>query len=269
MSRLAKAGGGCKENGMNDTELLTLAFDLAQRAGAAILEVRARGFETLAKADASPVTEADHAAEAIIVAGLRAATPEIPVVAEEEMAAGRTPERAAAYWVVDPLDGTREFTNRRDDFAVCIGLVRDGRPALGVVGAPAAGVLWGGIVGVGAWRHDAQGKRPIAARLPPEAGVVVVASRSHGDAARLDAFLQGRRVVDVINVGSALKFCRVAEGGADLYPRFGPTMEWDTAAAQAVLEAAGGQGLVMETGAPLTYGKPDWRNPHFLATGRT
>ena len=128
MSRLAKAGGGCKENGMNDTELLTLAFDLAQRAGAAILEVRARGFETLAKADASPVTEADHAAEAIIVAGLRAATPEIPVVAEEEMAAGRTPERAAAYWVVDPLDGTREFTNRRDDFAVCIGLVPACRP---------------------------------------------------------------------------------------------------------------------------------------------
>lgn len=254
---------------MNDIELLTLAYDLAERAGSAILEVRARGFETLSKADASPVTEADHAAEAIIVAGLRAATPEIPVVAEEEMAAGHVPQPdAPAYWVVDPLDGTREFTNKRDDFAVCIGLVRGGKVALGVVGAPAAGVMWGGIVGVGAWRRDAQGERAIAARLPPEAGVVVVASRSHGDSARLDAFLEGRTVAEVINVGSALKFCRVAEGGADLYPRFGPTMEWDTAAAQAVLEAAGGQVLVMETMRPMIYGKPDWRNPHFLATGR-
>jgi 3'(2'), 5'-bisphosphate nucleotidase len=253
---------------MNHTDMLNLAFTLARQAGAAILEVRARGFETLTKADRSPVTEADHAAEAIITAGLRAATPAIPVVAEEEMAAGRVPGRSDAYWVVDPLDGTREFTSGRDEFAVCIGLVRAGKPTLGVVGAPAAGVLWGGIVGTGAWRHDAQGERVIAARLPPAEGLVVVASRSHGDPTRLDAFLKGRKVAKLINAGSALKFCRVAEGEADLYPRFGPTMEWDTAAAQAVLEAAGGQVLVLETMQPLTYGKPDWRNPHFLATGR-
>ncbi len=253
---------------MNHTDMLSLAFTLARRAGAAILEVRARGFETHTKADRSPVTEADHAAEAIITAGLRAATPEIPVVAEEEMAAGGVPDLSDAYWVVDPLDGTREFTNGRDEFAVCIGLVRAGRPVLGVVGAPAGGVLWGGIVGTGAWRHDAQGEHRIAARLPPAEGLVVVASRSHGDPARLDAFLEGRKVAKLINAGSALKFCRVAEGEADLYPRFGPTMEWDTAAAQAVLEAAGGQVLVLETMQPLAYGKPDWRNPHFLATGR-
>lgn len=254
---------------MNHSDMLNLAFTLARRAGAAILEVRARGFETLTKADRSPVTEADHAAEAIITAGLRAATPEIPVVAEEEMAGGRVPDRADAYWVVDPLDGTREFTNGRDEFAVCIGLVRAGRPVLGVIGAPTQGVLWGGIVGVGAWRHDADGERPISARPPPPEGVVVVASRSHGNSASLDAFLAGRNVTSVINAGSALKFCRVAEGEADLYPRFGPTMEWDTAAAQAVLEAAGGRVLVLETMQPLTYGKPDWRNPHFLATGRS
>lgn len=253
---------------MNQTDMLNLAADLARRAGAAILEVRARGFETMTKADRSPVTEADHAAEAIITAGLRAATPEIPVVAEEEMAAGQVPAHADAYWVVDPLDGTREFTNGSDEFAVCIGLVRAGRPVLGVVGAPAEGVLWGGIVGAGAWRRDAQGERPISARLPPAEGVVVVASRSHGNSSRLDAFLEGRKVAAVINAGSALKFCRVAEGEADLYPRFGPTMEWDTAAAQAVLEAAGGQVLVLETMQKLAYGKPDWRNPHFLATGR-
>lgn len=253
---------------MNDTDLLNLAYSLAERAGAAILAVRGRGFETRAKADASPVTEADHAAEAIIVAGLRAATPEIAVVAEEEMAAGRVPEHAEAYWVVDPLDGTREFSNGRDDFAVCIGLVRQGKVALGVVGAPAAGVLWGGIVGVGAWKRDAAGERAIAARAMPAEGATVVASRSHGDTTALDGFLKDYTVAEMINVGSALKFCRVAEGGADLYPRFGPTMEWDTAAAQAVLEAAGGQVLVMETRAPLTYGKPDWRNPFFLATGR-
>jgi 3'(2'), 5'-bisphosphate nucleotidase len=253
---------------MTHAEMLDLALTLARRAGAAILAVRARGFETRTKADRSPVTEADHAAEAIITAGLRAATPAIPVIAEEEMAAGRAPDPSDACWLVDPLDGTREFTSGRDEFAVCIGLVRAGKPVLGVVGAPAEGVLWAGIVGAGAWRHDATGRHPIAARAAPAEGVTVVASRSHGDSARLDAFLAGRTVAALINAGSALKFCRVAEGRADLYPRFGPTMEWDTAAAQAVLEAAGGQVLALETMRPLAYGKPGWRNPHFLATGR-
>ena len=253
---------------MDDTSLLALAFDLAARAGEVILAVRARGFDTRRKADASPVTEADQQAELVIAAGLRAATPGLPVVAEEEIAGGHVPERAAAFWCVDPLDGTREFAAGRDDFAVCIGLVRDGAPVLGVVGAPAKGVIYGGIVGRGAVKRLAGGEQPIAVRAPPSQGIAVVASRHHGDDPRMAPFLARWRVASVVNIGSALKFCLLAEGLADLYPRFGTTMEWDTCAAQAVLEAAGGAVRVAGTDAPLRYGKTGWVNPHFYATGR-
>jgi 3'(2'), 5'-bisphosphate nucleotidase len=252
---------------MDDTALLSLAADLARQAGATILAVRARGFGTERKADASPVTEADHASEALIVAGLRRATPDIPVVAEEEIAAGHVPDRTDSFWLVDPLDGTKEFVSGLDDFAVNIGLVRDGRAVLGAVGVPAHGELFGGIVGVGAWKRTAAGERRISARHPPAAGLDVIASRAHANNERLAAYLAGRRVNSIRNVGSALKFCRIAEGMADLYPRFGTTCEWDTAAPQAVLEAAGGMVVVAETGAPLRYGKPDWLNPHFICTG--
>jgi 3'(2'), 5'-bisphosphate nucleotidase len=252
---------------MDDSALLTLAADLAKQAGATILAIRARGFDRHTKPDASPVTEADHAAEALIVAGLRRATPDIPVVAEEEIAGGHVPEHAAALWLVDPLDGTREFASGLDDFAVCIGLVRDGRPVLGAVGVPAHGELYGGIVGAGAWKRTAAGERRIAARRPEAAGLDVIASRAHANDERLAAYLAGRTVRSIRNVGSALKFCRVAEGAADLYPRFGPTSEWDTAAPQAVVEAAGGSVRVIETGAPLDYGKPRWLNPHFVCAG--
>jgi 3'(2'), 5'-bisphosphate nucleotidase len=253
---------------MDDTSLLTLAFDLAARAGQTILAVRAHGFDTMHKADASPVTIADQQAERLIVAGLRAAMPDVPVVAEEEVAAGYVPPPAAGFWCVDPLDGTREFTAGRDDFAVCIGLVRDGRPVLGVVGAPATGVVYGGIVGRGAVKRSATGEQPIAARNPPAEGIAVVASRYHGKDARMEPFLAGRRVNSILNIGSALKFCLLAEGLADLYPRFGTTMEWDTCAAQAVLEAAGGSVRVVDGDQVLSYGKPGWINPHFYATGR-
>jgi 3'(2'), 5'-bisphosphate nucleotidase len=252
---------------MDDTAMLNLAADLARQAGATILAVRARGFEAHAKPDASPVTEADHAAEALIVAGLRRLTPDIPVVAEEEMAAGHVPARAAAFWLVDPLDGTKEFAAMRDDFAVNIGLVRDGRAVLGAVAVPAHGELFGGILGQGAWKRTAAGEQRISARPPPADGLDVIASRAHANTERLNAFLAGRPVRSVLNVGSALKFCRLAEGVADLYPRFGRTMEWDTAAPQAVLEAAGGAVRVAETGEPLRYGKPGWENPHFVCTG--
>lgn len=254
---------------MNDRALLDLAFDLALRAGEVIMQIRARGFETLEKADESPVTEADHAAEALIVAGLRAACPDIPVVAEEEIAAGHVPRDAEVLWVVDPLDGTREFARRRDDFAVCIGLVRRGAPALGVVGQPATGALYGGIVGQGAWKREGGIERPISTRQPPAAGISVVASRHYADDPRLVPFLAGRRVADVVHMGSALKFCLVAEGRADLYPRFGPTMEWDTAAAHALVEAAGGTIRLLDGGGMLRYGKPDWRNPPFVCSGPT
>lgn len=253
---------------MDDDALLALAADLTECAGAAILAVRARGFDVVRKADFSPVTEADHAAEAIIVAGLRAAAPEIPVVAEEEMAAGHTPEKSTEFWLVDPLDGTREFTAGRDEFTVNIALVRDHRPVLGVVGVPATGEIFLGIVGRGAAKRHHGASIPITARKPPPEGLTVLASRSHGDATALDAFLKGRKVEKLANYGSSLKFCRMAEGLADLYPRHGRTMEWDTAAAHAVLEAAGGGVFTMD-GKPLRYGKPGWDNPHFYATGQT
>jgi 3'(2'), 5'-bisphosphate nucleotidase len=252
---------------MDDRALLTLAADLAEQAGAAILTVRARGFAVERKDDLSPVTEADRAAEAIIVAGLRSATPDLPVIAEEEVAAGRITEPTAAFWLVDPLDGTREFANGKDEFVVNIGLVRDGRIALGVVFIPALDELFTGIVGTGAWKRDKAGEAAIHTRAPPAEGLTVVASRAHGDTAQIDALLAGRQVARMLNYGSALKFCRLAEGEADLYPRFGRTMEWDTAAPQAVLEAAGGR-IVTTDGVALRYGKPGWENPHFICWGR-
>lgn len=252
---------------MDDNDLLGLAADLARQAGSTILAVRARGFDILRKADSSPVTEADHAAETLIVEGLRRAAPDIPVVAEEEIAAGHVPERADTFWLVDPLDGTKEFAGGLDDFAVCIGLVREGKAVLGAVGVPAHGELFGGIVGQGAWKRTSAGERRISARHVPEAGLDVIASRAHANDERLATYLAGRSVNSVRNVGSALKFCRVAEGLADLYPRFGTTCEWDTAAPQAVLEAAGGAVRVIETGESLRYGKPRWLNPHFVCTG--
>ncbi|MGH7118366.1 MAG: 3'(2'),5'-bisphosphate nucleotidase CysQ [Acetobacteraceae bacterium] len=253
----------------NDTRaLLLLAVRLARRAAAAIMAVREQGFTVARKSDASPVTAADRAAEALIVAGLRQATPDIPVVAEEEVAEGRTTEAGPQFWLVDPLDGTREFAAGRDEFAVNVGLVRNACPLLGAVALPASGAVYAAIVGVGAWRQNANGReKPISARMPPAAGLAVMASRHYADDPKLAAYLKGRPVASLINVGSAMKFCTLAEGTADLYPRLGRTMEWDTAAPQAVLEAAGGSVCTLE-GAPLRYGKPGWENPPFICTGK-
>ena len=251
---------------MDDRALLALAIDLAERAGAEIRTVRDRGFKVHRKADQSVVTEADHAAEAIILAGLRLALPGCTVVAEEEAASGKIIAATSEFWLVDPLDGTREFTSGGDDFAVNIGLVRNGRPVLGAVGVPATGEVFSGIVGVGAWRRHDGRTTSIAARSPPAEGLTVVASRHHGDQARMDTFLAGRAVAQVVNFGSSLKFCRLADGRADLYPRFGRTMEWDTCAPHAVLEAAGGAVETLD-GTALRYGKPGWDNPHFVCWG--
>lgn len=252
-----------------ERDLLALAAELALRAAAVILRIRAAGFTVARKADASPVTQADRESEALINAGLRAAHPEIPVVAEEEVSREVAPiVPAALFWLVDPLDGTREFTAGRDEFAVNVGLVRDNRPLLGAVALPATHELYLGIVGEGAWRRDGEGhEAPIHARTPPEAGLTVMASRHYSDDPRITAFLHGRKIAARINIGSAMKFCRLAEGAADLYPRLGRTMEWDTAAPQAVLEAAGGRVATLD-GAPLRYGKPGWENPSFVCTGR-
>jgi 3'(2'), 5'-bisphosphate nucleotidase len=252
---------------MNDQALLDLAARLAQRAADAIMAVRAAGFAVERKRDFSPVTAADHVAEALIVEGLKEATPDIPVVAEEAVEAGLTHAPAARFWLVDPLDGTREFAAGSVNFAVNVGLVVDGRPYLGAVALPAFGEVFAGIVGQGAWKRDAQGQRPISARrIPPEGPVVMGSSHYAGDP-RITAFAAEHRAVQLINIGSAEKFCRLAEGAADLYPRFGRTMEWDTGAPEAVLVAAGGSIRALEGGAPLAYGKQGWENPPFLATG--
>nr|WP_294520676.1 3'(2'),5'-bisphosphate nucleotidase CysQ [uncultured Rhodopila sp.] len=251
---------------MHESALLDLAAALAQQAASVILEIRNRGFRVERKADNSVVTEADKAAEAILLAGLRSAIPGCTVVAEEEAASGVLTGATPEFWLVDPLDGTREFTSGGDDFAVNVGLVRGGIPVLGVVAVPATGEIFGGIAGIGAWRQKDGLRSPIGVRSCPPEGLTVVASRHHGDPALLQHFLDQRRVARVVNFGSSLKFCRIAEGQADAYPRFGRTMEWDTCAPHAVLLAAGGS-VETPDGQPLLYGKPGWENPHFVCWG--
>lgn len=250
-----------------DADLLALAARLADEAAEIIRTIRARGFETLTKTDSSPVTEADHAAEAHILKGLRAAVPDIPVIAEEEVASGLRGAVSEAYWLVDPLDGTREFAAGRDDFTVNIGLVRNGRAVLGAMALPAYYQLYTGGVGLPAQRRDKNGTTAIHTRTPPAEGLSVLASRHYADDPRLAEYLGERRIASVGNIGSAVKFARVAEGAVDFYPRLGPTMEWDTAAPQAIVEAAGGH-ITLLDGTPLLYGKQDWKNPPFVCTGK-
>jgi 3'(2'), 5'-bisphosphate nucleotidase len=242
--------------------------EIARRAGAAIMRVYATDFAIRGKSDASPVTEADEQAEALILAELRSLTPLLPIVSEEAASAGRTPEIGTHFWLVDPLDGTKEFISRNGEFTVNIALIEDQRPILGVVYAPALDRLFFGVAGRGARVEESTGRRKIACRRVPPAGLTVVSSRSHGDAAALDRFLSGRRVAASVNAGSSLKFCLLAAGEADLYPRLGRTMEWDTAAGDAVLRAAGGRVTELE-GQELLYGKPGFANPHFIAEGLT
>lgn len=245
--------------------LLDSVMEITRAAGRVILDVYGTDFAVRGKGDASPVTEADERAEALIVPALRALTPDVPVVAEEEVAAGRMPAVKDRFWLVDPLDGTKEFISRNGEFTVNIALVENGVPVLGVVYAPALDRLFAGADGLGAFVEDAGQRRAIRCRTVPEAGLTVVASRSHGDAAALDAFLNGRKVASLANAGSSLKLCLVAAGEADLYPRLGRTMEWDIAAGHAVLLAAGGK-VERVDGGPLRYGKPGFDNPHFFAS---
>lgn len=253
----------------NLTTLLDSLVPLIRQAGEAVMAVYATDFAISGKADASPVTEADRRAEDIITAGLQRLTPDIPVVGEEAESEGRAPTTVGQrFWLVDPLDGTKEFINRNGEFTVNIALIDQGRAVLGLVLAPALGQLYGGGPGLGCWVEDTQGQRQtIACRAEPSQGLTVVGSRSHGDAAALDAFLLGRRVAQVRSAGSSLKLCLLAAGQADVYPRFGRTMEWDIAAGHAVLSGAGGSVDVLGSAQPLTYGKPGWENPHFVAWG--
>lgn len=255
---------------LSRAEILDRLLPIARAAGEVVMQVYASDFAVSAKDDASPVTTADERAEALILPALAALLPGVPAVAEESVAAGHIPEVGTRFWLVDPLDGTREFIKRNGEFTVNIALVENGEAVLGVVLAPALGTapgtLYAGAPGLGAFIEDEAGRRPIHCRRPPSEGLTVVASRSHGNAAALDAFLAGRKLAAVKSAGSSLKLCLLASGAADLYPRLGRTMAWDIAAGHAVLAAAGGH-IDTVDGAALRYGKPGFENPHFVARG--
>ena len=236
----------------------------ACEAGEAILEIVRRGFEIESKHDSSPVTEADRAAELIILAALARAAPGIPVIAEEEVAAGRIPAHDQTYFLVDPLDGTKEFIRGGEDYTVNIGLIDNGSPKLGVVFAPATGRLHGGCVGEGAWVEEAGHRMSIRTRARGDL-ITAVASKSHLNQATIDYLEAAVGRCGYVAIGSSLKFCIVAEGKADIYPRAAPTSEWDTAAGHAVLLAAGGL-VDGPDGAPLRYGKKAFLNRAFVAT---
>jgi 3'(2'), 5'-bisphosphate nucleotidase len=248
-------------------EMVERVRDITLRAGKAILEVYSSDFDVEKKDDASPVTVADQRAEAIIIEALRREVSDAwPIVAEEEVAAGRMPEiDGGPFWLVDPLDGTKEFIKRQGEFTVNIALIENGLPTLGVVHAPAKdATYWGSPLGAFAAEGGA-GARPIACRPMPAKGLVAVASKSHRNP-ELEEFLAQYDLAESISSGSSIKFCLVAIGRADLYPRTGRTMEWDTAAGQAVVMAAGGSVSRLD-GTPLTYGKPGFENPHFVVRG--
>jgi 3'(2'),5'-bisphosphate nucleotidase len=249
---------------------------IAHEAGDVILNHYESGTPTRIKADSSPVTAADEAAEALILARLASLAPEVPIVAEEAMAAGKVPRALGTrFFLVDPLDGTKEFLKRNGEFTVNIALSENHRPVCGVVLAPALARAFIGDGANGAFELaaprgtplDATQARPIRARQAPKDGLNVIASRSHRDS-QTDEYLRAFSIANLIAAGSSLKFCLVAAGEADLYPRLGRTMEWDTAAGQAVLEAAGGSVKTLD-GVPLRYGKigDGFANPYFVARG--
>ena len=262
------------------SDLLATLQPIAERAGEIILDYYDEGdsIGVREKRDRSPVTDADEAAEAFILEALAELTPDIPIISEEAAEAQGLPKAAASrFWLVDPLDGTREFLSRNGEFTVNIAFIEDGTPVVGVVHAPARALTWTGAKALTdgadqgkavATRGEAgQSGAPISVRERPDKGPLVVASRRHGDTELLDRFLEDLDEPELISSGSSLKFCLVATGQADLYPRFGRTMEWDTAAGHAVLRAAGGTAMVYDNG-PLEYGKPGFENPYFVARGR-
>jgi 3'(2'), 5'-bisphosphate nucleotidase len=246
-------------------------MEAARNAGAKILEIYGRDFEVEYKGDNSPLTEADKAANEAIMAFLERAYPEIPVISEENRAVPyRERSDWGRFWLVDPLDGTKEFIKKNGEFTVNIALVEGSRPILGVVYRPVDDILYLGVENSGAWRISGDGlPQPIegGSHYLEKEQVRVVASRSHLSP-EVEAFVKELRMqgkeVDFLSAGSSLKLCLVAEGAADVYPRFGPTMEWDTGAAQAVATAAGRRVLDVRTRKPLSYNKENLLNPHFI-----
>ncbi len=261
----------------DDAAVLAVFERLALSAGRKVMEVFHAGGAVDRKSDASPVTEADRASEEIILAGLRAAFPTIPCIAEEEVSEGVVPpDLGNLFFLIDPLDGTKEFVNRNTDFTVNIALVRDGLPEIGVVYAPCSGRFFSGRPGLAELievdaKYEIAGRRRIAVRTGT-VPLTIVASRSHRTP-ETDSFIRNIEAAEIVSVGSSLKFCLLAAGEADIYPRFGRTMEWDTAAGDAVLRAAGGTTSTLD-GRPLAYGKrnqagdADFANPFFIARGK-
>jgi 3'(2'), 5'-bisphosphate nucleotidase len=249
--------------------LLDAICEIARRAGHAILEVYGRAdFAVARKSDDSPLTEADEVAHSIISGALEQLAPRLPVLSEESVPAEPATRRGwPRYWLVDPLDGTKEFLKRNGEFTVNIALIEGQRAVLGAVFAPALDRMYFGAAGVGAWRRDAgEAAKPIAVRRNATTPLRVVGSRSH-PSPELAAYLAALPAYEITDMGSSLKICLVAEGAADIYPRLGPTSEWDTAAAQAILESAGGR-MIDVAGQPLRYNSKDGLlNPHFLAFG--
>jgi 3'(2'), 5'-bisphosphate nucleotidase len=254
---------------MNLAELVEPVVAIAADAGDEILKVYATNFDVQAKQDESPLTQADLASHRRIVAGLSDLTPDIPIISEEEGLPSFS-ERAQwrRYWLIDPLDGTKEFVNRNGEFTVNIALIDDHRPVLGIVHVPVMQQTYVGCEGMGAHMRHNGGSQDIRVAAASSRPVRVVGSRSHRGAS-LDGFLARLGDADMVPMGSSLKFCVVAEGKADIYPRLGPTSEWDTAAAQAVVEQAGGQVLELD-GNPLSYNKKEAiLNPYFFVIGPT
>ena len=254
---------------MDFDHLVPLLRRLALQAGDAIMQVyHGPDFEVRTKGDASPVTEADEAADAVISAGLREAFPEVTLITEEQAESHALSART--FFIVDPLDGTREFVQRRGDFTVNIAFVQDGVPLRGIVYAPAKGRLFytrpdgTSVEEAGPFGPEPGPLTPLKVSTPDNAALMIVASKSHRDQAT-DDYISRYAVRDMTSAGSSLKFCLVATGEADLYPRLGRTMEWDTAAGDAVLRGAGGHVVHFDTHQPLTYGKPGWDNPFFIA----
>lgn len=244
---------------------LDILADAMRTAGARIEMLKAQGVVARDKADSSPVTAADEAAEAILEAAVRAVEPGALIIGEEAAAAGHLPPPSGRFWLIDPLDGTKDFIAGRDGYTVNLGLVVAGVPVLGLVLHPPSGRLWTGVLGAGAaLAHAGAAALPVRTRPLPAAPALVV-SHSHLDE-ETRAWAEAVQGATRASAGSSIKFCLLAEGTADAYPRFGPTMEWDTAAADAVLRAAGGLTLGAD-GAPLAYGKPGYRNTPFLALG--
>jgi 3'(2'), 5'-bisphosphate nucleotidase len=245
-------------------ELLEALAPALREAGTLIEKLKAGGLVQRDKADKSPVTEADEAAEALLEAAIRRIDRQAVIVGEEAAAAGILPDATTRFWLIDPLDGTKDFIGGGGDYSVNVGLIEQGIPTLGLVLHPPTGLLWTGAMGLGAWKEGPDlPRQPIRARPYPGTAPLVVTSRSHLDERTKD-WCAACAGASTQPSGSSLKFCLLAEGQADAYPRFGPTSEWDTAAADAVLRAAGGLTLGGD-GQPLAYGKPRYLNGPFLA----